>query len=46
LPGGLIITIDEEEKIEENGKLIKVIPAWKYLLKKKHPKNSKLPVLP
>ena len=34
LPGGLIVTIDEEEKIEENAKLIKVIPAWKYLLKK------------
>lgn len=32
LQSGLIITADEEEEITENGKTIKIIPAWKWLL--------------
>jgi len=32
LKGGLIITWDQEEKIEVEGKIIKLIPAWKWLL--------------
>ncbi len=31
LSGGIIITMEEESQIEANGKLIKIIPAWKYL---------------
>ena len=31
LNGGVIITMDEEDKIRENGKVIKIVPAWKYL---------------
>lgn len=32
LQSGLIITDDTEEEITENGKIIKIIPAWKWLL--------------
>ena len=32
LQSGLIITDDNEEEIIENGKTIKIIPAWKWLL--------------
>ncbi len=31
LNGGVIITMDEEDEIRENGKVIKIVPAWKYL---------------
>ncbi|MBI2045562.1 ATP-binding protein [Candidatus Pacearchaeota archaeon] len=34
LKEGLIITFDQEEKIEIEGKTIKIIPAWKWLLSK------------
>lgn len=30
LDGGVIVTLDEEDKIEKNDKIIKVVPAWKY----------------
>jgi len=30
LEGGTIVTMDEEEEIMEQGKAIKIIPAWKY----------------
>lgn len=32
LTGGYIVTEDEEEVIEENGQVIYITPAWKYLL--------------
>jgi predicted AAA+ superfamily ATPase len=32
LQSGLIITDDTEEEIRENGKIIKILPAWKWLL--------------
>ncbi|MCX6748728.1 MAG: ATP-binding protein [Candidatus Pacearchaeota archaeon] len=32
LKEGLIITSDQEEKIKVNGKIIRIIPAWKWLL--------------
>jgi predicted AAA+ superfamily ATPase len=32
LQSGLIITDDTEEEITENGKIIKIFPAWKWLL--------------
>ncbi|MCD6560322.1 MAG: hypothetical protein J7L16_00985 [Deltaproteobacteria bacterium] len=32
LEGGIIITMDEKDKIEKNGKIIRTIPAWKYFL--------------
>lgn len=32
LKEGLIITFDQEDKIEFKGKIIKLIPAWKWLL--------------
>jgi len=35
LPGGIIVTIDEEDDIKEKGKFIKMIPIWKYLIEKK-----------
>jgi predicted AAA+ superfamily ATPase len=34
LPSGLISTADTEEEFIENGKQIKIIPAWKWLLNK------------
>ena len=33
LKGGLIITFDQEEEFEQEGKIIKVMPVWKWLLK-------------
>ncbi|MBU1199302.1 MAG: ATP-binding protein [Nanoarchaeota archaeon] len=33
LKEGTIITYEQEEEIKENGKKIKIIPAWKWLLK-------------
>jgi hypothetical protein len=32
LKEGLIITFDQEEEFEQEGKRIKVIPIWKWLL--------------
>ena len=32
LEGGIIVTMDEEDKIEKNGKIIRIVPAWKYFL--------------
>ena len=32
LKEGLIITFDQEDKIEVEGKIIKLVPAWKWLL--------------
>ena len=32
LKEGLIITFDQEEKIEVEGKIIKIVPVWKWLL--------------
>ncbi len=32
LCGGIIVTMDEEDKIEKNGKTISIVPAWKYFL--------------
>ena len=32
LKEGLIITFDQEEKMEVEGKIIKIVPAWKWLL--------------
>lgn len=33
LSGGIIITMDEQDEIRENSKIMKIIPAWKYLRK-------------
>ena len=35
LKEGLIITFDQEEKIKSEGKIIRIIPAWKWLLEEK-----------
>lgn len=32
LDGGIIVTMDEEDEIEKNGKIIRIVPAWKYFL--------------
>ena len=34
LKGGIIITFDQDEEIEKDGKKIKVLPIWKWLLEK------------
>jgi predicted AAA+ superfamily ATPase len=36
LKEGLIVTFDQEDKIESEGKIIKLIPAWKWLLLKEN----------
>jgi predicted AAA+ superfamily ATPase len=33
LKSGLILTVDEEDEFQKNGKKIKVLPVWKWLLK-------------
>jgi predicted AAA+ superfamily ATPase len=32
LENGLIITFDQEDTFEINGKIVKAVPAWKYLM--------------
>ena len=34
LEGGIIVTMDEEDQIEKNGKTIKIVPAWKFFLQR------------
>jgi predicted AAA+ superfamily ATPase len=36
LKEGLIITFDQEEKMEVEGKIIKLVPAWKWLLEEQN----------
>jgi uncharacterized protein len=33
LKNGIILTIDQEDKLKEQGKIINIIPTWKWLLK-------------
>lgn len=39
---GVVVTMDEEDRLERHGRLIRLVPAWRWLLKVRTGVNSSI----